>query len=144
MKTSTNAADANRVGSTGGSALPPSFAILNQAIADDAFCGGEVTRFGDYSVSWNTRENLVAIADSGGWWTMPAEHLKAIASATPNVADDQRLGKDSNHEDTDKIKQLRGLLSEALAWLDDYGMRMFGSAGLADKIKEALDDENED
>ena len=46
--------------------------------------------------------------------------------------------------DTDKIKQLRGLLSEALAWLDDYGMRMFGSAGLADKIKEALDDVNED
>lgn len=46
--------------------------------------------------------------------------------------------------DTDKIKQLRGLLIEALAWLDDYGMRMSGSAGLADKIKEAIDDENED
>lgn len=46
--------------------------------------------------------------------------------------------------DTDKIKQLRDLLSEALTWLDDYGMRMSGSAGLADKIKEVLDDENED
>lgn len=45
---------------------------------------------------------------------------------------------------TDKIKQLRRLLIEALAWLDDYGMRMSGSAGLADKIKEALDDDNED
>ena len=45
---------------------------------------------------------------------------------------------------TDKIKQLRCLLIEALAWLDDYGMRMSGSAGLADKIKEALDDDNED
>ena len=46
--------------------------------------------------------------------------------------------------DADKIKQLRCLLIEALAWLDDYGMRMSGSAGLADKIKEALDDEDED
>lgn len=46
--------------------------------------------------------------------------------------------------DADKIKQLRRLLIEALAWLDDYGMRMSGSAGLADKIKKALHDENED
>jgi len=75
---------AGPVGSTGGSALPPSFAILKQALADDAFEGGEVASFGDYSVSWNTRENLVAIADSGGWWTIPVEQLKAIAAATPN------------------------------------------------------------
>lgn len=46
--------------------------------------------------------------------------------------------------DADKIKQLRCLLIEALAWLDDYGMRMSGSAGLADKIKDALYDEDED
>jgi hypothetical protein len=76
---------AGPVGSTGGSALPPSFAILKQALADDAFEGGEVASFGDYSVSWNTRENLVAIADSGGWWTIPVEQLKAIAAATPNT-----------------------------------------------------------
>lgn len=46
--------------------------------------------------------------------------------------------------DSEKIKQLRCLLIEALAWLDDYGMRMSGSAGLADRIKEALNDEDED
>ena len=62
-----------------------SFRILKQALSDEAFEGGEIACFGDYSVSWNTRENLVAIADSGGWWTMPAEDLKAIAAATPNT-----------------------------------------------------------
>lgn len=67
------------------SALPTSFAILSQALADDAFEGAEVACFGDYSVSWNTRENLVAIADSGGWWVMPASDLKRIAAATPNT-----------------------------------------------------------
>lgn len=46
--------------------------------------------------------------------------------------------------DSEKIKQLRCLLIEALAWLDDYGMRMSGSAGLADRIKETLNDEGED
>ena len=46
--------------------------------------------------------------------------------------------------DYEKIKQLRCLLIEALAWLDDYGMRMSGSAGLADRIKETLNDEDED
>ncbi len=46
--------------------------------------------------------------------------------------------------DSEKIKQLRCLLIEALAWLDDYGMRMSGSAGLADRIKETLNDEDED
>ena len=81
---------AGPVGSTGGSALPPSFAILKQALADDAFEGGEVASFGDYSVSWNTRENLVAIADSGGWWTIPVEQLKAIAAATPNIQSEPR------------------------------------------------------
>ena len=75
------------VGSTGGSALPPSFAILKQALEDDAFDGGEVACFGDHSVSWNTRENIVAIADSCGWWVMPAHTLKAIAAATPNNFD---------------------------------------------------------
>ena len=73
------------VGSTGGSAFPPGFAILKQALEDDAFEGGEIACFGDYAVSWNTRENLVAIAGSGGWWTMPAEDLKAIAAATLNT-----------------------------------------------------------
>ena len=46
--------------------------------------------------------------------------------------------------DSDKIKKLRCLLIEALAWLDDYGIRMSGSAGLADRIKETLNDEDED
>lgn len=40
--------------------------------------------------------------------------------------------------DADKIKQLEGLLNEALEWLDDYGLRMSGSAGLADRIRESL------
>lgn len=71
------------------SALPASFAILSQALADDAFEGSEVACFGDYSVSWNTRKNLVAIADSGGWWVMPASDLKRIAAATPNNRDDR-------------------------------------------------------
>ena len=62
-----------------------SFQILKQALADYAFEGGEVACFGDYAVSWNTRENLVAIANSGGWWTMPAADLKAIAAATPTA-----------------------------------------------------------
>lgn len=46
--------------------------------------------------------------------------------------------------DADKIKQMQCLLIEALAWLDDYGMRMSGSAGLADRIKEALSDDVEE
>ena len=46
--------------------------------------------------------------------------------------------------DADKIKQLRCLLIEALAWLDDYGLRMSGSACLADRIKDALNDDNKD
>jgi len=62
-----------------------SFQILKQALADDAFEGGEIACFGDYAVSWNTRENIVAIAATGGWWTMPAADLKAIAAATPNA-----------------------------------------------------------
>lgn len=61
-----------------------SFLILKQVLADDAFDGGEVACFGDYAVSWNTRENLVAIAGMGGWCVMPAADLKAIAAATPN------------------------------------------------------------
>ncbi len=68
--------------------MSPSFAILKQALADDAFEGGEVACFGDHSVSWNTRENIVAIADSCGWWVMPAHTLKAIAAATPNNRDE--------------------------------------------------------
>ena len=83
------------VGSTGCSALPASFAVLKQAIEDDAFDGAEIACFGEYAASWNTRENIVAIADSGGWWKMPAEDLKAIAEATPNAGDEQRRGKDS-------------------------------------------------
>ena len=71
------------VGSTDCSALP-AFAVLKQALEDDAFDGAEIACFGEYAASWNTRENIVAIADSGGWWTMPAEDLKAIAEATPN------------------------------------------------------------
>ncbi len=46
--------------------------------------------------------------------------------------------------DADKIKQMQCLLIEALAWLDDYGMRMSGSAGIADRIKEALSDDDEE
>ena len=84
------------VGSTDCSALPASFAILKQALADDAFDGAEIACFGEYAVSWNTRENIVAIADSGGWWTMPAEDLKAIAEATPNVEHEPR-GQKGNH-----------------------------------------------
>ncbi len=67
-----------------------SFRILEQVLADNAFEGGEIACFGDYAVSWNTRENLVAIADAGGWWTMPAKDLKAIAAATPNAKDEPR------------------------------------------------------
>ena len=78
------------VGSTDCSALPASFAVLKQAIEDDAFDGAEIACFGEYAASWNTRENIVAIADSGGWWKMPAEDLKAIAEATPNTRDDRR------------------------------------------------------
>ena len=80
------------VGSMAGSAFPPGFAILKQALEDDAFEGGEIACFGDYAVSWNTRENLVAIAGSGGWWTMPAEDLKAIAAATQNIQSEPRPG----------------------------------------------------
>ena len=76
------------VGSTDCSALPACFAVLKQAIEDDAFDGAEIAYFGEYAASWNTRENIVAIADSGGWWTMPAEDLKAIAEATPNAPDE--------------------------------------------------------
>jgi hypothetical protein len=72
-----------------------SFQILKQALADDAFEGGEIACFGGYAVSWNTRENLVAIADSGGWWTIPAEDLKAIAAATPNAKDQRRPAEDA-------------------------------------------------
>lgn len=70
--------------------FPVSFDILKQALADDAFEGGEVACFDGYAVSWNTRENIVAIADSCGWWVMPSHTLKAIASATPNIADQRR------------------------------------------------------
>ncbi len=47
-------------------------------------------------------------------------------------------------KDADRIKQMRCLLIEALDWLDDYGMRISGSAGLADRIKEALNDDDEE
>ena len=67
-----------------------SFRILKEALADGAFDGAGVAPFGDYSVSWNTTDNTVAIADSGGWWVMPTETLKAIAAATPNDQDQQR------------------------------------------------------
>lgn len=46
--------------------------------------------------------------------------------------------------DADKIKQMQCLLIEALSWLDDYNMRMSGSAGLADRIREVLNDDRED
>lgn len=81
------------VGSTGCSALPTSFAILKQALADDAFQGGEVACFEDYSVSWNTREDIVAIADDYVWWVMPAHIIKAIAAATPNANGEPRSPK---------------------------------------------------
>ena len=46
--------------------------------------------------------------------------------------------------EADKIKQLECLLTEALEWLDDYGMRMSGSAKLADRIKDELDNDSKD
>jgi hypothetical protein len=46
--------------------------------------------------------------------------------------------------DADKMKQMRGLLSEALAWLDDYGMRMSGTADLADRIRNEIEQADED
>ena len=63
----------------------PSFNILKQVLADGAFDGGEVACFGNYAVSWNTRENTVAIADSGGWWVMPVQILFDITAATPKL-----------------------------------------------------------
>lgn len=60
------------------------FTILKQALEDGAFEGAEIACFGEYAVSWNTRKNLVAIADSGGFWVMPAADLLAIAAATPD------------------------------------------------------------
>ena len=86
------------VGSTDCSALPASFAVLKQAIEDDAFDGAEIACFGEYAASWNTRENIVAIADSGGCWKMPAEDLKAIAEATPNNPVRNAGEKISTHE----------------------------------------------
>ena len=58
--------------------------ILRQALDDGAFDGAELATFGKYTVSWDTVKGIVAIADSGGWWKMDAEALKAIAAATPN------------------------------------------------------------
>lgn len=61
---------------------------------------------------------------------------------TPERARPRQL-RSACMNDADKIKQMQCLLIEALAWLDDYGMRMSGSAGLADRIKEALNDDDE-
>jgi len=84
-----------------------SFQVLKQALADDAFEGGEVACFGDYAVSWNTRENLVAIANSGGWWTMPAADLKAIAAATPTAESNEDALNRATHEIGTWIKSSR-------------------------------------
>lgn len=46
--------------------------------------------------------------------------------------------------EAEKIKELRCLLIAALAWLDDYGLRMAGSDKLADRIKKALDNDDEE
>lgn len=40
--------------------------------------------------------------------------------------------------DYEKIKRLHGLLEEALEWIDDYDLRMSGSAKLADRIRKEL------
>lgn len=72
----------------GGSCAPASgsasWSILRQVLDDGAFEGAELAAFGEYTVSWDTVRGIVAIADSGGWWTMDARQLKAIAAATPN------------------------------------------------------------
>lgn len=61
-----------------------SWLILRQVLDDGAFEGAELAAFGEYTASWNTVRGIVAIADAGGWWTMDARQLKAIAAATPN------------------------------------------------------------
>lgn len=66
------------------STCPDSWSILKKVLDDDVFEGGELARFGEYTVSWDTIKGLVAIADSHGWWVMDAHQLKEIAAATPN------------------------------------------------------------
>jgi hypothetical protein len=66
-----------------GAPCSASFGILRQALDDGAFDGSELAVFDEYTVSWDTVRGIVAIADDGGWWTMDARQLKAIAAATP-------------------------------------------------------------
>lgn len=41
-------------------------------------------------------------------------------------------------------EELLALLSEALGWLDDYDLRMSGTASICARIEEAITEENSD